>query len=49
MLTNLKNKIIVKLIKKTAINTTVIYELFKKMPIEELEIYLEIYKKTLDK
>lgn len=49
MLNNLRNKIIVKLIKKTVINTTVIYELFKKVPIKELEIYLENYKKTLDK
>lgn len=49
MLNNLKNKIIVKLIKKTDINTTVIYSVFKKVPIKELEIYLEIYKKSLDK
>lgn len=49
MLNKLKNKIIVKLIKKTDINTTVIYSVFKKVPIKELEIYLEIYKKSLDK
>ncbi len=49
MLNNLKNKIIVKLIKKTDINTTVIYSVFKKVPIKELEIYLENYKKSLDK
>lgn len=49
MLNNLKNKIIVKLIKKTDINTTIIYSVFKKVPIQELEIYLEIYKKSLDK
>ena len=49
MLNNLKNKIIAKLIKKTDINTTVIYSVFKKVPIKELEIYLENYKKSLDK
>ena len=43
------NKIIVALIKNTQIDTTVIYSVFKKVPVQELEIYLEIYKKSLDK
>lgn len=43
------NKIIVALIKHTQIDTNIIYTVFKKLSIQELEIYLEIYKKSLDK
>ena len=43
------NAIIIKLLKNTNIYASVIYALFEKMPTQEIEIYLEIYKKGIDK
>ena len=43
------NAIICKLLKCTHIHASVIYGLLRKMTVEEMEFYLEIYKKSLDK
>ena len=43
------NAIICKLLKCTHIHASVIYGLLRKVPVSEMEIYLEIYKESLDK
>ena len=43
------NAIICKLLKCTHIHASVIYGLLRKMPVEEMEFYLEMYKESLDK
>ena len=46
---DIHNAIIVRLLKKTHIYASVVYALLRKMPVEEMEFYLEIYKESLDK